>query len=751
MADGDQTPLDTLFYRTDQVNDAASRRLAEAQPAGPPAASTEEQAEQNVVSLARDKLIADAQQIQGIAAEIDRVPGSEPIEDDDAPRDLRTGELIVVKAETAKGPQAVANMLMARQNAAEALDEDTERRLVDYVQACFEMSYDEISKRYDYWTEAEQAHDLYVPAYLVERLQRGRTARPSNERRFERTRIVDVIRTPYARAIVDVKSTYMLAIFGGMPPFRIDPAGPLSSVKSSKIIEQALSANMRRVGYEKTIYQWSLDQARYGMSPTALYYGQKGNEPVNVDPWNYFPDPRVTIQNSHEADFIGFRSWGSRAALERRRMYKCLHKLDSSSPPTAGWKCNQFLRDNLRGQTLNMNAPTRNENRTNFKLGRAHIVNTLYCWIDPQAWFEIPAPPGIYRITVMDEKHVCLFDTNPYPHKKMPLVNGAADYDGHKTFSSSTYDLMMPLQRFQDWLLRARVDNVQNLIQGRMVVDPQRINVGDILNPNAARLIRTLPGADPQGAVLPVNMPDATKSFWQELDTAGQLMQRLGAANDTAQGIQSETERTATEIARITSMGQQRLGTQSRLMSATMVRDMVGMMVENLQYFGVAGGLVKLPPEYANQENGWYQWSQNEIMGSYDYVVTDGTLPVDPRNNTEILLRALRVIGETGLAADFNLKKLTMHILQMLGFVDIEAFQATKQERDQQVSRMEQEAVARDPSAQAQIAQAASAIAQSQAQASGQLGQQVMPTEQVMRDAQAGNVIPLSQAAQQLG
>src|SRR5690606_28966560 len=123
------------------------------------------------------------------------------------------------------------------------------------------------------------------------------------------------------------------------------------------------------------------------------------------------------------------------------------------------------------------------------------------------------------------------------PHKKMPGVNGSADYDGHKTFSTSTYDLMMPLQRFQDWLLRARVDNVQNLIQGRMIADPTRININDILNPNAARLVRTLPGADPSGALHAITMPDVTKSFWQELDTAARLMQRLGSANDTAQCI----------------------------------------------------------------------------------------------------------------------------------------------------------------------------------------------------------------------
>ena len=62
---------------------------------------------------------------------------------------------------------------------------------------------------------------------------------------------------------------------------------------------------------------------------------------------------------------------------------------------------------------------------------------------------------------------------------------------------------MMPLQRYQDWLLRTRVENVQSIVQNRLVVDPNRVNIRDILDPNAARLVRTLPGANPSDANLP--------------------------------------------------------------------------------------------------------------------------------------------------------------------------------------------------------------------------------------------------------
>lgn len=656
-----------------------------------------------------------------------RAPGGDP--------DMQPQVTVVEvkQGEYACGPQAIANMLNERLNAAPAMSDDCEKKLVDFTQACFDMSYDKISKRYDYWSEAEQTHDLYVPTSVVERTKRGnRTGRT-------RPRIIDTIRTPYSRAISDVTATYMLSIFGGSPPFKIEPERG-GSIKGAKIIEAELGYNMRRAGFEKHIYQIALDQNRYGMSPLAIYYGAKGNLPLNVDPWDYFPDPRVGAQNRDEADFCGLRSTASLTALRRRGLYARLDKLSIGDDPNFSWECNKQVRSRIRGQSVDPSDPTHTDkNRPEYKLGRARLLNTLFVFFDPMEIAGIPAPFGLYRITVADEKTIILFDRCPWPHGYIPIVHGEADYDAHKTFGSSGYDLMMPLQRFQDWLIRSRVENIQSIIQSRLIIDPNRIHMGDILEPNAARMVRTLPGVSPKDAILPIDVPDATKGFWNELDTAGQLMSRLMAANDTAQGVQTDTERTATEIARLTSLGQQRLGTKARLISATMMRRAASMMISNLQYFGVAGGQVKLPLEYAGTSDGWYQWQQHEILGEYDYVVTDGTLPVDPRNNPENLLRAMRVLSETGMFAQWNGSKFVEQFLMMIGFTDIDTWRLTQEQSAEQRQKMGRQLLEQNPGAQAQLAQAA-----------GQMTNQVQSDEKVMNDVQRGNVIPLAEAAREV-
>ena len=233
-------------------------------------------------------------------------------------------------------------------------------------------------------------------------------------------------------------------------------------------------------------------------------------------------------------------------------------------------------------------------------------------------------------------------------------------------------------------------------------------NIRDILDPNAARLIRTLPGANPSDAILPLTVPDATRNYFSDLDTTGQLMQRLAAASDTAQGIQSETQRTATEIARLTSLGQQRLGTQARLLSSTTIRPLVRQMIANLQFFEVDGGMVSLSEEVsAENPNGDVRYNRSEIMGDFDYVVVDGTLPTSPQENSENITKAIRTLAETGLGQTWDMDKFVERLIESFGFEDVENWKKSPSE--------------------------------------------VVPDEQIQQELQAGNILPMSQAAQEVG
>lgn len=649
---------------------------------------------------------------QIISIDYDRIMGFDHNREDSG---LSFEDLRVVGSEERdqdnKSLEAVGRMLTMRLNAASAVPDELASELVDFVKTHFEMSHRAIQDRYDYWREAEITHDVYVPASTVD----------SNGKTISR-RMVELVKTPYARAMADTRVTYMLAVFGGSPAFRLEPGDIKRNMRNAKILEQALHQNLRRASWESKVYQMSMDDDRYGMSPMAFMWGEDGNAPINLDPWSYFPDPRVTAQNRQDSDFSGYRSWASKSALYRRGGYANLDKLSAATSVSA-WASNRDIRELVRGQSVDPNNQIQQASDPKYTLGKAHVLNTLYVWMDPKQ-FKINAPFDLYRIVVADEKTIVRFDVSPYKdsHGKIPVIQGEGYYDAHKTFGGGMYDVVMPLQRFQDWLIRARIENVQTVVQNRLVADPTRINLMDILKPNAAKVIRTLPGQTPKDAVFPLQTADITKGFWEDLDFTGQLMQRVTAANDTAQGMQSDTVRTATEIARLTSLGQQRMGTSARMKSATFMREAAEMMIRNLQYFGVDGGIVRLPKEYGGSDSdGWYKWTREEILGRYDYIISDGTLPIDPQENTEILLRALKTISDTGTGQSWDIDFWLEQIIRSMGFYNIEDWKAKGA-----------------PQPTAQAAQAATPQTE------------VVPNEQIKQDLQAGNIIPMSQAKQMM-
>jgi len=704
MADerGDQSGLESIVFNTDTIGDnAAGERMREAEPTalGPKVNPME------AIQNARNDIKRDMLNDQLVVEEYNRLSDAE----DPEPEGVESvrEHLEVVRAEVQTGLDQVARALDNSENAAQNLDEETEKKIVDYVKSHFDLSYDRISKRYDYWSDAEVTHDIYVPSRTVDdvRSSRSSTTTSSNSRGTKKTRLIDQIKTPYSRSISDTICTYNLAIFGGAPPFRIERTDLNSDRRAGKLLERRLHHNMRKVGYEQRLYQIFLDNNRYGMAPIANFYGKDGNAPVNIDPWAYFPDPRVTAQNRHEADFVGYRTWASLTALHRRGHYQNLDRLEKRRP-NVSWNSNQFLKETIRDQSIDqtLSGSYSSDYKNHFGLGHAHVLNTLYVFMDPHL-LDINAPFGLYRIVVADESVIIQFDPSPYPHQDIPLIHGEGQYDAHKTFSSSLYDLMMPLQRYQDWLLRTRVENVQSIVQNRLVVDPNRVNIRDILDPNSARLIRTLPGANPSDAILPLNVPDATRNYFSDLDTTGQLMQRLAAASDTAQGIPTSTQRTATEISRLTALGQQRLGMQARLLSSTTIRPLVRQMIANLQFFEVDGGMVNIPEEAsAENPNGDVKYNRSDIMGDFDYVVVDGTLPTSPAENSDNITQAIRTLAETGVGKSWDMDKFVERLIESFGFEDVENWKKSPSE--------------------------------------------IVPDEQIQQELQAGNIVPISQAAQ---
>lgn len=620
--------------------------------------------------------------------------------------------------------------LMAFDDISDALTEEQENRLVQYVKSCLEMSHRQISRRYDSWHEADLAHDVYVPPDTTE---------------FREKAVI-----PDTRAISDTVLTYMMAaITGRNPMFQLE-GQDRKSRSAALYLERILHQQMRRTAGEARMAQLCLDSIRYGFAPTKLIWDAASNHNtiINFNPRRAYPDPRVNWSEFQDGSFFGFSDTASFSALVRSGLYPKLTKYPALRQRfgnnQGSWNAHHFahLNDD-KGYHAKQN-----DTATEFyQVNDSRVVDEI--WLNLQGWqINVPSIRHIYLIvTIIDEAVVIRCQANPYG-QQYPIVTGALYQDVHKTFGQSLYDILLPLHDIATWLLRSRVDNVQAALNNLIFVDPTQVAVSDLIDRNPWGIVRMLPGGRIEEGLHIANIPDVTRGHWQDILALSDLKQRASAASDAQQGMPTADVRTATEIQRLTQLGSQRLGVISRIMSANTVRPMVRMMVQNIQDALEFSGSVRvdqdnMPTQLAAMvQDGYLDFNvTKDLQGAIDYLIIDGTLPIEPTRNAQTWIDMLSVLHQTGLLMEYNVGRIAEEAIRSMGVSDLDRFRISQEER---------QANGLSPSQQLAVLEKMRGVSTEAGGAgsrSSASGRSVQPAEQVLRQVERGNLIPMRSAA----
>ena len=604
------------------------------------------------------------------------------------------------------------HQIAAYQDISELLSPEQEQKIVSYVKSMVEMSHSRISKRYSHWKEADRAHDVYVDPDATD----------------FRNKIV----IADTRAIADTTITYLMAALTGRNPMFQFEGLNRSSRKGAAILERVLHQNMRRTAGEARIAQHLLDCVRYGFAPTKIHWAGKENtnQIINFDPRRTFPDPRVNWGDWDNAQYVVFTDYIPYNALHRSGLYPRLKKdptfRDNRATPRSGWKAHQWHKEEGRGLSIDPASPAERDNSSaHFTLGASRVVDEA--WVR-MAGYEIGVPSIeeiFFVITLIDEDRVIRLQANPYG-RQIPAVLGGLFYDSHKTFSQSMYDLLLPLHDLSTWLLRSRVDNVQAALSNLIFVDPTQVSVPDLIDRNPWGIVRTLPGVKPGEGIHIAQIPDVTAGHWNDIAALSDLKQRVSAASDAQQGMPTPDVRTATEIQRLTQLGSQRLGVLARVISATSIRPMARMMAANIQDALTYEGSVMVDEKStpgllkSHVQDGYLDFNIGDLQGDIDYLVVDGTLPIEPTRNAETWMNLVQVMNQTGLAMEYDMGRIAEEGIRAMGVPDLEQFRISK----------EQAAQGPSPSQQLQLMEK-------------MRGASVQPNEQLQRQVEKGNLAPL--------
>lgn len=594
------------------------------------------------------------------------------------------------------------------------LTEEQENRLTQYVKAMSTMSFRQISKRYAHWQEADRAHDVYVPADATETR--------------EKAVIADT------RAIADTVVTYQMAALAGRNPmFQLEGLNRTSR-KPSLILERVLHQQMRRTAGEARLAQLLLDSVRYGFAPTKVVWDAKSNQNqiVNFDPRRTFTDPRVNWGDWEDSQFTIFTDFLSYNALlnsglyPKLRMYPALRRRDS--PPKSGWEAHRWHKEQGRGLSIDpATAHDKGDAASAFKLGDNRVIDE--CWVRLSgSEIGVPQIEQLYLlVTTMDEDVVIRCQLNPYG-RQFPTVYGGLYQDSHKTHGQSLYDLLLPMHDIATYLMRSRIDNISAALNNLIFADPTQVMIPDLIDRNPWGVVRTMPGARPQDGVYIAQVPDVTRGHLNDIAAMSELKQRVSAASDAQQGMPtSDGIRTATEIQRLTQLGSQRLGVLARIQSATTIRPLVRMMVSNIQDALAYDGSIKIDDSNSTTQlasmvdDGYLDFDVSALQGDIDYLVIDGTLPLEPTRNAETWMNMLQILDQTGLNMEYNAGQIAEEAIRAMGITDLDRFR---------ISREQLQSEGMSPSQQMSMMER-------------MRGASVQPQEQIDQEVTKGNLVPI--------
>jgi hypothetical protein len=113
-----------------------------------------------------------------------------------------------------------------------------------------------------------------------------------------------------------------------------------------------------------------------------------------------------------------------------------------------------------------------------------------------------------------------------------------------------------------------------------------------------------------------------------------------------------------------------------------------------------------------------------DLQGDIDYLVIDGTLPIEPTRNAETWMNMLQIMSQTGLNMEYNAGQIAEEAIRAMGITDLDRFRVSKEQ-------MQSEGMS--PSQQLAMMEK-------------MRGASVQPQENIDQEVQKGNLVPISEA-----
>jgi hypothetical protein len=202
----------------------------------------------------------------------------------------------------------------------------------------------------------------------------------------------------------------------------------------------------------------------------------------------------------------------------------------------------------------------------------------------------------------------------------------------------------------------------------------------DLLDPKPGGIVRLKPeayGTDVRMIMQQFPIQDVTQNHLRDIQLFLGFGERTVGVNDQIMGmLQGSGRKTATEVRTSTTFGVNRLKTVCEYISATGFSPLAQMLLQNTQQyydetqkFKIAGDLISTAGQAFMTVN------PEMIMGAYDFVPVDGTLPIDRFAQVNLWMQLMtQARSDPVIGLQYDMARIFEWVAQLAGLKNITQF-----------------------------------------------------------------------------
>jgi hypothetical protein len=564
-------------------------------------------------------------------------------------------------------------------------------------------SRNEIQKRFDSWREIDRTLTTYIPIKDAEDKLKDKDS----------TKPISIV-FPYSYASLEGMLTYLVMAFFQDPVFKYEGVESVDTIGAALMellirlhcIKSKVPLNLHTMfrdgmayGISAVIPEWvrkfgkkAVRSSVMSESPIGSSEGNsinfiddilfEGNALSNIEPYKLLMDPSVSSIDVQKGEFFGW--------VERDNY---MNLLTEESQRDSGMFNVKYLRSRQNKKSVF----SLDESDRNIKFGTSSNPYTsdyctnpvdrikMYVNLIPKEWkLSESEVPEKWFFEVDSDDVVVRCEQANHNHGMYPVAIASPEFDGYSMTPIGRLEIAYGLQNTLDFLFNSHIANVRKAVNDMLVVDPYLVNIEDLKDPQPGKLIRLRKPAWGRGVdkvVQQLGIQDITRLNVQDAGYVTGMMDRILGTDQSMQGVQRQggPERlTSAEFQGTRSSSVSRLQRVALIISLQAMYDIGNMFAVHTQQYTTKATYVKAVGRYAEElikkfNNNKIKVSPRDLSIDYDVIPHDGSVPGGSFSGAWLDL--FKTIGTSEiLAPQFDVVRLFEYIAYQLGAKNVSDF-----------------------------------------------------------------------------